>query len=52
MFKKEWVHKKRNLSLNMKFGQFIKSVGILQFQTVIKVYFHVLTILSDRIINK
>lgn len=52
MFKKEWVHKKRNLSLNMKFGQFIKSVGILQFQTVIKVYFHVLTMLSDRIINK
>lgn len=49
MFKKEWVHKKR---LSMKFGQFIKSVGILQFQTVIKVYFHVLTMLSDRIINK
>lgn len=39
MFKKEWVHKKRNLSLSMKFGQFIKSVGILQFQTVKKVYF-------------
>lgn len=52
MFKKEWVHKKRNLSLNMKFGQFIKSVGILQFQTVKKVYFYVLTMLSDRIINK
>lgn len=42
----------RNLSLNMKFGQFIKSVGILQFQTVKKVYFHVLTMLSHRIINK
>lgn len=39
MFKKEWVHKKRNLSLNMKFGQFIKSVGILQFQTVIRFIF-------------
>lgn len=48
MFKKEWVHK----SLNMKFGQFIKSVGILQFQTVLKVYFYVLTMLSDPIINK
>lgn len=52
MFKKEWVHKKLNLSLNMKFGQFIKSVGILQFQTVLKVYFYVLTMLSDPIINK